>query len=87
MLEQGSPVSVRPLFPWGSPTSEGHANAPDPDATGVDRLFARIETAHADSRCRDAAETLAGDLFRFMMLDENLLVHAFVRACPFDSRP
>jgi hypothetical protein len=53
----------------------------------VDRLFARIETAHADSRCRDAAETLAGDLFRFMMLDENLLVHAFVRACPFDSRP
>jgi hypothetical protein len=75
MLEQGSPVSVRPLFPWGSPTSEGHANAPDPDATGVDRLFARIETAHADSRCRDAAETLAGDLFRI------------VRACPFDSRP
>jgi len=47
----------------------------------VDRLFAPFEATDSASQCDHTGETLAGALFRFMMLDEHVLCHSLARAC------
>ena len=65
---------------------EGYCVIPD-DPTGVNQLFAGFEaTAGASgSDCADCAAALAGDLYRLMMLDENLLAFSLSSHC--DQRP
>ena len=53
------------------------------DPTGVNQLFAGFEASASASGCADSAEALAGDLYRLMMLDENLL--AFSLSCHCDQ--
>jgi hypothetical protein len=64
-----------------------HATAPDRDTTGVDRLFAEFEATDSDGQCDHVTETLAGEVFRFMMLDEHVLFHALARACHSNRAP
>jgi hypothetical protein len=63
------------------------ANAPDLDITGVDRSFAAFETTDSGNRCDNLAATLAGELFRFMMIDKHVLLQSLVRACHSKSMP
>jgi len=51
----------------------------------MNRLFADYESDAADQDCGTLAADLASNVFRFMMLDENLLAWSLQSAC--DSRP
>jgi hypothetical protein len=81
MLEQGLSCINRAVIPWIPTLNEEFANIPEHDATGVDRLFAPFEATDSASQCDHTGETLAGALFRFMMLDEHVLCHSLARAC------
>jgi hypothetical protein len=83
MLDRGSPATPT-LFPLLTAAAEGFAADPLDDSTGVNRLFAEFEANASDSGCGDVAEHLAGGLFRFMMLDRDLLAYSLGSACQLD---
>lgn len=51
------------------------------DPTGVNQLFAGFEAAPDRIACAESAAALTSKVFRFMMLDEDLLAYSFTRLC------
>ena len=81
MLTERPHAQAKPLFaPMAA--DQVDTDIPNPDPNGIEGLIEEIASIGAGRDFHDAAELLAARLFRFMMIDENLLFNSITNAGP-----